>query len=102
MGGWRTSSGDLSPEEFQNWIVGHWHIVPLKRNRSIHPAPFPESIPERVLKMFSYVGDLVLDPFCGSGTVPAVAARLGRRCIGIDNSARYIEQSRARVEAVTR
>lgn len=93
---------DLSPEEFRDWIVGHWSILPEKRDKKVHPAPFPEILAERILKLFSYVGDLVLDPFCGSGTVPAVAARLGRRCVGIDNSANYIEQAMARVEAVKR
>lgn len=88
---------DLSPEEFRSWCVGHWHILPEKRNRSIHPAPMPEALVERAVKMFCYVDDLVLDPFCGSGTVPLVSARLGRRCVGIDNAPRYIEQTRNRL-----
>jgi len=55
---------------------------------------------ERVIRLFSYVGDTVLDPFCGSGTVPAVAKRFGRRFIGIDNAESYVTAARARVDAI--
>lgn len=62
-----------------------------------HSAAFPEALPEFFIKLFTKTGDLVLDPFVGSGTVPAVAQRLGRHYTGIDTDPQYIALARARV-----
>jgi DNA modification methylase len=91
---------DLAPEEFEEWTMGHWKIPPEKRSVVPHPAPFPVALATRVIKLFSYVGDLVLDPFCGSGTVPVAATQLGRRFVGIDNGPSYIALARERVQSV--
>ena len=68
-----------------------------------HPAPFPAKLPARLMRMFSYgsinsfKGDVVLDPFVGTGTTCVVAKKMNRRFIGIDIAARYIEHARAKL-----
>jgi site-specific DNA-methyltransferase (adenine-specific) len=82
---------DLTASEFQEFTMSTWHIKAETRYMGGHPAPFPEELARRVIKLYSYLGDTVLDPFCGSGTTPYVAAMLGRNYIGIDNCRRYLE-----------
>jgi SAM-dependent methyltransferase len=70
-----------------------------------HPAPFPEKLPGRLMRMYTYgrtdtfPGEIILDPFCGTGTACAVAKRMGRQFIGIDISPRYAEMAEARIAA---
>ena len=63
-----------------------------------HPAMFPEDLVERCLKLFSYKNDIILDPFNGAGTSTVVAARLGRRYIGIDVSEEYCKTAATRTK----
>lgn len=65
-----------------------------------HPAPFPEEIPRRAIELTSGEGDVVLDPFCGSGTTLAVAKDMGREWVGIDCHERFVKQSRQRLEGI--
>jgi len=88
---------DLTPDEFERWTVSHWDIPPQRHGYGRHPCAFPEALAERVIRLFSYVGDTVLDPFCGSGTVPLVAQNFGRRFIGIDNSEEFVDSARRRL-----
>jgi site-specific DNA-methyltransferase (adenine-specific) len=67
-----------------------------------HPAMFPEELPRRIMKLFSYKNDIVLDPFNGVGTTTLVAAKQGRRFIGIDVSEQYCDTARQRLETVPR
>jgi DNA modification methylase len=64
-----------------------------------HPAMFPEELVQRALKLFSYKGDLVFDPFNGVGTTTVVAHRLGRRFLGVDVSEDYCRKAEERLEA---
>jgi site-specific DNA-methyltransferase (adenine-specific) len=64
-----------------------------------HPAMFPEELPRRLMKLFSYKNDIVLDPFNGTGTTTLVAWKLGRRFIGIDVSQQYCDLAFRRVTA---
>ena len=81
-----------------------WFMYPedVKRD-SEHPAPFPEKLPGRLIRMYTfgacdrYEGDIVLDPFCGTGTACSVAKRMRRRFIGVDISEKYIAMARQRV-----
>lgn len=66
-----------------------------------HSAAFPEALPEWFIKLFSREGDSVLDPFVGSGTTAVVAARMGRKAIGIDTNKEYIEQAYNRLNLIT-
>lgn len=63
-----------------------------------HPAMFPEELALRIIKLFSFAGDVVLDPFNGAGTTTAVAQRLGRRFVGIDISPEYCAVARNRLK----
>lgn len=89
---------DMTPEEFNDWTFSTWFIRPETRKLGGHPVPFPEELVTRLVKLFSYRDDVVMDPFCGSGTTPYVSTRLGRKYIGIDCDAAYVEYTRDRVE----
>jgi len=99
----RAEDVDITADEFKRWVVARWQIAP-ERNMAAygHPAMFPEELASRVLKLFSFRNDLVLDPFNGVGTTTAVAARLGRRFLGIDISADYCRKARQRLRLVQR
>lgn len=94
----RVGPHDLTHDAWLTWTNGLWTFPGTSDPR--HPAPFPEELPRRCISLFSFRGDVVLDPFCGSGTTPAVAARLGRRVVAFDVSPGYVEHSRARVAGV--
>jgi site-specific DNA-methyltransferase (adenine-specific) len=66
-----------------------------------HPAPFPEELPRRLLELYSFRGDIVLDPFCGSGTTCVAALRAGRRYIGYEVEPRYVRLAEKRLAEVT-
>lgn len=88
---------DITVDEFKEWVMAKWTFPPEHRMREHrHPAMFPEELPRRVMKLFTYRGDLVLDPFNGAGTTTRVARALGRRFIGIDVSREYCETALAR------
>ena len=89
---------DITGEEFKLWTTAKWTIAPEKRMNDFgHPAMFPEELANRVLKLFSYKNDFVLDPFNGGGTTCVLAKRTGRRYLGIDISKDYCELARRRV-----
>ena len=89
---------DITGDEFKAWVFARWTFPPEVRMRDYrHPAMFPEELPRRLIKLFSYRGDLVLDPFNGAGTTTFVAHRLGRRFIGIDISPDYCETAMVRL-----
>ncbi|MFP4058722.1 MAG: DNA-methyltransferase, partial [Candidatus Brocadiia bacterium] len=90
---------DISDEEFMACTRSVWVFGTESRTRIGHPAPFPEALPDRLIKFYSYRGQTVLDPFAGSGTVGLVAARLGRHFVLGDNSPQYCELARRRIEA---
>jgi len=72
----------MSPEEWKTFFTGHWSLTPERQ--TLHPAPFPPELPTRLIRMFTFHGDTVLDPFLGSGTTALAAARLGRNSIGYE------------------
>jgi DNA modification methylase len=87
---------DISAREFETFSDGFWKIPP-ERVRKGHPAPFPEELIERLVKFYSYRGNVVVDMFGGTGTVAAVARRLGRHYLYIDTSAEYSTAAEERV-----
>ncbi|HEY6072033.1 MAG TPA: site-specific DNA-methyltransferase [Anaerolineales bacterium] len=89
---------DLSAEEFMESTLSVWNIPPESARKVGHPAPFPLELAERVVKLYSYVGDVVLDPFAGSGTTCAAAKLLGRHFVGFDISAEYCKMAEERLE----
>ena len=88
---------DISKKEFISYSNAFWDIKAETRLAKNHPAPFPEELVYRLIKFYTYKNDLVLDMFGGSGTVAAVAAKINRRFIYIDNSADYLAFAKARV-----
>jgi DNA modification methylase len=90
----------ITAREFERFSDGFWQIPP-ERRRNGHPAPFPEELVERLVKFYSYRGNVVLDMFGGTGTVAAVARRLGRHYLHIDTSEEYCASAAARIAAVT-
>jgi len=87
----------LTNDEFLDATVDVWRIAPESARRVHHPAPFPVELPERLIHLYTYEGDLVLDPFLGSGTTLVAAARTGRRGVGYDLDPAYVEIAAARV-----
>lgn len=79
----------LTADEWNTYFSGHWNFPGVKQDG--HLAMFPEELPRRLIKMFSFVGDTVLDPFAGSGTTNLVAKQLGRNSIGYEINASHIE-----------
>jgi len=75
-------SAAMSRDEWKTWFSGHWELGGARKKG--HEAPFPEEIPRRLIRMFSFPGDTVLDPFLGTGTTAAVARSLGRNAIGYE------------------
>ena len=96
---------DITADEFKEWVLGKWSFPPEIRMKDYeHPAMFPEELPRRLMKLFSYKNDIVLDPFNGAGTTSLVAWKQGRRFIGIDISEQYCDMAlkrMARADGVT-
>jgi len=72
----------MTVEEWKNYFQGHWNFGGVRQNS--HIAMFPEELPHRLIKMFSFVGDTILDPFLGSGTTSLVAKKLNRNSVGFE------------------
>ena len=85
-------------EDFQNWFSQIWEM-PGASTRNGHPAPFPLELATRLVKMFSFVGDVVLDPFSGSGTTMLAAMKTGRNSIGIETEEYYCRSTLERLDA---
>lgn len=90
---------DITGDEFKTWVNAKWDVSPERNMKDAdHPAMFPEEIPRRLMKLFSYVDDIVLDPFNGAGTTTVVAKKNNRRYIGIDISPKYTKYAKARLK----
>jgi hypothetical protein len=87
----------LLTDDFMASTLDVWSIPPESARRVGHPAPFPVELPEQLIRLYTFRDDLVLDPFMGSGSALVAAARLGRRYIGYDLDAGYVDIARRRV-----
>lgn len=91
----------LSNEEWHDLVQSIWHVHRRdelnKGPKCIHPCPFPPKLADRVVKLYSYVGDLVLDPFCGIANTCIGAARNGRDFIGVDINPVYLKEAQRRL-----
>lgn len=80
----------LTTKEWQDWAINSiWEMQPASAKREKHPAPFPDEMPKRLIKLYSFYGDTVLDPFLGTGTTAKVALELGRKAIGYELNKEY-------------
>lgn len=98
---WRKTSGsgksDTTKKEFMDWTSGVWTFSGESRKKVGHPAPFPVELPRRCIKLFSFVGDVVLDPFVGSGSTLIACAMAKRKGIGVDIDKGYCELTKNRL-----
>ena len=98
---WKKTSGskksDIIKEEFIEWTNGVWTFNGESKKRIGHPAPFPIELPRRCIKLFTFVGDTVLDPFMGSGTTLIAAHVFNRKGIGVEIDADYCELAKKRL-----
>jgi len=89
----------LSADDFMEATLDVWKIAPESARRVQHPAPFPIELPRRLIDLYTYRGDVVIDPFLGSGTTLVAAERTGRRGMGFDLDPEYIEIATSRLDA---
>ena len=99
---WKKSSGsrknDITKQEFMDWTNGVWTFNgQSKKGAGGHPAPFPVELPKRCIKLFSFVGDVVLDPFMGSGSTMIASVLHNRNGIGIEIDNEYCEIAKKRI-----
>jgi site-specific DNA-methyltransferase (adenine-specific) len=98
---WKKTNGtklnDITADEFKDWTQGVWVFNGESKKRIGHPAPFPKDLPYRCIKIFSYIDDLVFDPFAGSGTTLLVAQNLNRKAIGTEIDKTYCELAKNRI-----
>ncbi|MBI3910064.1 MAG: site-specific DNA-methyltransferase [Armatimonadetes bacterium] len=105
-GGYRTPTlaerilSIISADNHRKWFQQIWTGLTGASTRD-HPAPYPLELAERLVRMFSFVGDMVLDPFTGTGTTNVAAARWGRNSIGIEVDPEYFQQARRRLTTMT-
>lgn len=90
----------ISEENHKRWFQSIWSGLTGASTRN-HPAPYPEELAERLVRMFSFVGDTVLDPFMGSGTTSVAAAKWGRNSIGVEIDSHYFEMAEKRIRHAT-
>lgn len=88
----------ISKEEFIEYTKSIWNFSTASAKKIGHPAPFPLELPNRLIKLYSFEGDVILDPFCGSGTTCIAAKNLGRNFVGYDISPEYVELSKNRLK----
>ena len=92
----------ITPQEYNKFNLQTWHISPVHDHKHRHPARFPLEIPHRLIKLFTYPMDVILDPFCGAGTTCAAAKQLKRNYIGVDKSSGYCQLSQERLAELDR
>ncbi len=93
------STATISREEFMEATTDLWEIAPESATRVGHPAPFPVELPTRLIELYTYAGDLVLDPFMGSGSTAVASVRTGRHFVGFDTDDSYVAAAEARIVA---
>ena len=87
----------LTRAEMQGWLRSYWDDIRGASTRDGHPAPFPIELAERLIRLFSFAGDTVLDPFVGTGSTALAALNSGRNSIGVDIEPKYIEIAQRRL-----
>ncbi|MGH9297676.1 MAG: DNA-methyltransferase, partial [Acidimicrobiales bacterium] len=92
------STSTISRDEFLEATTDLWEIPPESATRVGHPAPFPVELPQRLIDLYTYEGDVVLDPFLGSGTTAIAALRTRRHFVGFDADAGYASLAGERIE----
>jgi DNA modification methylase len=92
----------LTKEEMQLWFRSFWVDIKGSSTRDGHPAPYPPALASRLIRMFSFAGDMVLDPFMGTGSTAIAAIETGRNSVGNEIAQPYVLQAHRRVDAAAR
>ncbi|MEE8330914.1 MAG: site-specific DNA-methyltransferase [Acidimicrobiia bacterium] len=100
----RIRKGDdtIEKNDFVSSTLSVWNIRPESAKRVGHPAPFPVELPRRLIELYTFTGDLVLDPFMGAGATALAALETGRHFVGYDTDAGYVELARERIAQPTK
>jgi len=93
----RSGRDTISKEMFLEATMSVWDILPESARRVGHPAPFPVELPQRLIELYTFEDDLVLDPFLGSGSTAIAAAQSGRHYVGYETDAAYAELAERRI-----
>ncbi len=91
------STATITRDEFLEATTDLWELPPESASRVGHPAPFPVELPQRLIELYTYEGDVVLDPFMGSGTTAVAARRTGRHYLGFETDPDYVDRAEARL-----
>jgi len=94
----RQKEDTITKEQFMEWTKSIWTFNAESAKKIGHPAPFPEELPYRLIQLYSFKNDIILDPFSGSGTTAVAALKADRKFIGYDINKEYIELARKRIE----
>jgi modification methylase len=89
----------IPAEDFRTWTLDTWRIAPESARSVGHPAPFPVELPRRLIELYTYVGDVVLDPFCGAAQTALACLRSGRHYVGFDIDPEYVALGERRIAA---
>lgn len=92
----------IKKEQFLEWTKSVWTFPAVSAKRIGHPAPFPEELPYRLIQLYSFKDDVILDPFVGSGTTCLVALKTGRNYVGYDNNSEYVKLANVRIRSYSR
>lgn len=87
----------IGREQFMEWTKSVWTIHPESARKIGHPAPFPVELPYRLIQLYTYQDEVVLDPFMGSGSTALAALRCGRRYVGYEIDAAYVDLAKKRL-----
>jgi site-specific DNA-methyltransferase (adenine-specific) len=98
----RGKENTITREQFLEWTKSVWTFPAVSARKVGHPAPFPEELPQRLIQLFTFQGDVVLDPFVGSGTTCLAAAGSGRNYVGYDTNDEYIRLAEERLSAYSK
>jgi len=88
----------ITKDEYMEATLDVWELNSESASRVGHPAPFPVELPQRLIELYTYAGDLVVDPFMGSGSTALAAVRTGRHFVGFDTDPDYVQAAKARVD----
>ena len=91
----------ITREQFMEWTKSIWTFNAESAKRIGHPAPFPEELPYRLIQLYSFKGDIVLDPFMGSGTTAVAAIKTERSFVGYDTNLDYIKLANERMKPLS-
>lgn len=87
----------IAKQDFLLWTRSVWSFPAVSAKKVGHPAPFPQELPHRLIQLYTFLGDVVLDPFAGSGTTCLAAKADGRRYLGYDTCEEYLQLARERL-----